>query len=134
MAGESGWSPESRHCIYLISSERTAIRTPLERLMQRLVDEMLVDGNAWPFIKPVSKDDVPDYYNVITRPMDLSTIEAKVDAGLYADLHDFCADVRLMFSNCRQYNDTSSVYVKCAENLEMFFWGRIRELGSQQSL
>lgn len=33
---------------------------------------------SWPFLKPVNKKLVKDYYNVIKRPMDLETISKKV--------------------------------------------------------
>lgn len=37
---------------------------------------------AWPFLKPVNKKLVKDYYNVIKRPMDLETISKKVSGKL----------------------------------------------------
>lgn len=33
---------------------------------------------SWPFIDPVNKDDVPDYYDVITDPVDIKLIEKKL--------------------------------------------------------
>lgn len=35
-------------------------------------------SESWPFLKPVNKKQVKDYYNVIKRPMDLDTISQKV--------------------------------------------------------
>lgn len=35
-------------------------------------------SESWPFLKPVNKKIVKDYYNVIKRPMDLETISKKV--------------------------------------------------------
>jgi histone acetyltransferase len=44
--------------------------------------------SAWPFLEPVNKDDVPDYYDIITDPiglikfitkfLDIKTIEKKL--------------------------------------------------------
>jgi len=34
--------------------------------------------NSWPFRKPVDKDKVRDYYDVIKKPMDLETVKEKV--------------------------------------------------------
>lgn len=34
--------------------------------------------SAWPFLEPVNKDDVPDYYDVITEPIDIKSIEKKL--------------------------------------------------------
>lgn len=39
-------------------------------------------SESWPFLKPVSKKIVKDYYDIIKRPMDLETISKKV-AGLF---------------------------------------------------
>ena len=33
---------------------------------------------SWPFLKPVNKKQVKDYYNIVKRPMDLETILNKV--------------------------------------------------------
>ena len=59
---------------------------------------------AW-FLNPVSADDVPDYAEVIERPMDYSTIEGKLKGGAYGDdTLAFAADVRLVYSNAFKYN------------------------------
>ena len=59
---------------------------------------------AW-FLNPVSADDVPDYAEVIERPMDYSTIEGKLKGGAYGDdTLAFAADVRLVYQNAFKYN------------------------------
>lgn len=37
---------------------------------------------AWPFLKPVRDEDVPDYYDHIKYPMDLKTIGERLKARL----------------------------------------------------
>ncbi|KAG7288991.1 hypothetical protein NEMBOFW57_005352 [Staphylotrichum longicolle] len=83
---------------------------------------------AWPFLNPVNKDEVPDYYNVITSPMDLSTMEEKLERDLYATPRELVTDLKLIFSNCRQYNDATTVYSKCAAKLEKYMWTLIKEV------
>jgi superfamily II DNA or RNA helicase len=62
------------------------------------------------FQRPVDPDSdgVPDYLNVVTHPMDLGKVKSKLLSGVkedqYGSVSDFCADVRLVFSNCRMYN------------------------------
>ena len=41
------------------------------------------------FLYPVSKAEVPDYYDIITRPMCWSVIDKKLTAHSYMDLQDF---------------------------------------------
>jgi hypothetical protein len=35
-------------------------------------------SHSWPFLKPVSKKQAPDYETIVRRPMALSTIADKV--------------------------------------------------------
>ncbi|XP_047327754.1 transcription factor GTE6-like [Impatiens glandulifera] len=68
---------------------------------------------AWPFMQPVDVEGLglDDYYEVIDRPMDFSTIknqmEAKDGTG-YKNVRDIFADMRLVFDNAMQYNDEKS--------------------------
>jgi hypothetical protein len=41
------------------------------------------------FLHPVSKEDVPDYYDVIAEPMSWSQIEEKLDQMVYLDTEAF---------------------------------------------
>lgn len=38
-------------------------------------------SESWPFLKPVNKKVVKDYYNIVKRPMDLETILKKVSGN-----------------------------------------------------
>jgi len=61
---------------------------------------------AWPFYKPVDAValGLHDYHKVITHPMDLGTVKAKMDRREYSDAVQFAADIRIIFSNCYKYN------------------------------
>ncbi|KAF8395221.1 hypothetical protein HHK36_019163 [Tetracentron sinense] len=81
---------------------------------------------AWPFMQPVDVKGLglDDYYEVIDKPMDLSTIknqmEAKDGAG-YKNVREICADVRLVFKNAMTYNDErSDVHVMAKTLLAKF--------------
>lgn len=58
-----------------------------------------------------------DYYDVIKVPMDLETMEVKLDANQYVGLDDFLVDARQIFQNCRVYNSETSNYVKNANKV-----------------
>ncbi|XP_059650836.1 transcription factor GTE1-like isoform X2 [Cornus florida] len=82
--------------------------------MQELIGGILrqITQHKWagPFMKPVDVVGLGlhDYYQVIDKPMDFSTIknkmEAKDGAG-YKNVREICADVRLIFKNAMKYND-----------------------------
>uniref|UniRef100_A0A7N0V5X2 Uncharacterized protein n=1 Tax=Kalanchoe fedtschenkoi TaxID=63787 RepID=A0A7N0V5X2_KALFE len=81
---------------------------------------------AWPFLQPVDVEGLGlhDYYQVIDKPMDFSTIknqiEAKDGTG-YKNVRDVCADIRLVFKNAMKYNDDrSDVHVMAKTLLEKF--------------
>lgn len=48
--------------------------------------------------------ETPGYYELIETPMDLSTIERRLNDGTYSGLLAVEADFRLMYRNCIQYN------------------------------
>ncbi|XAR52393.1 hypothetical protein NMG60_11020461 [Bertholletia excelsa] len=85
----------------------------LMRQMGTIIRQITRDKWAWPFMQPVDVEGLGlhDYYEVIDRPMDFSTIknqmEAKDGTG-YKNVQDICADVRLVFSNAMKYNDENS--------------------------
>ena len=78
--------------------------TMMERC-RAIIDLLVVRPDGFWFKEPVSIEDVPDYLDVVTNPMDYSRIKAKLKAGEYGDDHlAFAADVRLVFANALKYN------------------------------
>lgn len=78
---------------------------------------------AWPFYDPVDPVamNLPDYFKIIKKPMDLSTIKSKVDRGDYKNGAAFAADVRLMFNNCFTYNPQGQDVYGMGKQLEKVF-------------
>lgn len=65
---------------------------------------------AGPFMQPVDVVGLGlhDYHEVIEKPMDFSTIKAKMaakDGTGYKNVREICADVRLIFKNAMKYNE-----------------------------
>lgn len=118
----TGWSPD------MDALSREPRRGPHFNELRLFFNQIQTHNKAWPFQHPVDKDEVPDYYNVITSPMDLSTIEEKLERDEYAAPKELVHDLKLMISNCRRYNDATTVYAKCAVKLEKYMWSLIREI------
>lgn len=79
--------------------------------------------DAGPFIHPVDvvKLNVPLYYNFITRPMDLSTIERKINLNAYEDPLEVVDDFNLMVDNCVKFNGEASGISRMAKNIQAQF-------------
>lgn len=45
--------------------------------------------SAWPFLKPVSLSEAPDYHQVITEPMDFETMTEKIKLEQYTSAEKF---------------------------------------------
>lgn len=69
----------------------------------------------------------PDYYEVIQNPIDMNTIEHNIRADRYGTVEDVVADYRLMFSNCRQYNEDGSMIYEDANTLERALNEKLKE-------
>jgi hypothetical protein len=70
------------------------------------------------FYKYVEKDDTD---KIIKNPMDLYTINSKLENDQYTSLKEFEEDFRLIFRNCYTYNNVESEIYHSAEVLETFF-------------
>lgn len=66
-------------------------------------------------------DNVPDYFQKISKPMDLTTIKGKMDANVYTSDQEFLADMNLIFQNCKDYwKPEDNIYQAC-EKLQKHF-------------
>ncbi|XP_033167357.1 transcription initiation factor TFIID subunit 1 isoform X1 [Drosophila mauritiana] len=72
---------------------------------------------SWPFLKPVNKKQVKDYYTVIKRPMDLETIGKNIEAHRYHSRAEYLADIELIATNCEQYNGSDTRYTKFSKKI-----------------
>jgi len=53
---------------------------------------------------PVDTEEVPDYTDVVTQPMDLSTMMGKIDRHMYSNVESFISDINLICTNALEYN------------------------------
>ncbi|KAK3324655.1 hypothetical protein B0T19DRAFT_402874 [Cercophora scortea] len=93
-----------------------------------LLTRMLSGPGFWtrlvgPFKEPVDpvSDGVPDYFDKVTKPMDLGTMKAKMDAGGYADEAEFLADMNQIFTNCFTYWSKKDAMYGACERLQKTF-------------
>ncbi|KAJ3040616.1 histone acetyltransferase [Rhizophlyctis rosea] len=126
---EAGWTPDMEA---QNKRKQMKARGPLHRLMRHMMEDMKAYKDAWPFLEPVSG--VPDYYEIIKEPMDLRTMETKMEEGAYTELDSFTKDMNLIFSNCKTYNADGTSYWKCAVKCEKYFKERLKEVKLEQGI
>ncbi|XP_031728800.1 bromodomain testis-specific protein isoform X2 [Anarrhichthys ocellatus] len=78
---------------------------------------------SWPFRQPVDAVTLrlPDYYTIITKPMDLSTIQKRLQNKYYWQALQCIQDFNTMFNNCYVYNRPGDDIVFMAKTLEKLF-------------
>uniref|UniRef100_A0A8C1S1E0 Bromodomain adjacent to zinc finger domain protein 1A n=1 Tax=Cyprinus carpio TaxID=7962 RepID=A0A8C1S1E0_CYPCA len=94
-----------------------------------LTVDLVRHEDSWPFKKLVSRTQVPDYYDIIKKPIALSTIREKVNNCEYQTAVQYIEDVELMFSNCLEYNPRNTNEAKAGLRLQAFFHSELQRLG-----
>lgn len=115
-AAEARAAPSSPRAVApngLSSSDKQKIR----HILQKLRDH----PEAMIFLTPVDPKILPDYYAKIKKPIDLKTMQDKLDEGKYKALRDFESDIKQMFANCYAYNQKTSYGHNCGLAVEKCF-------------
>lgn len=115
-----------------IKLSQLPFKKKLHAISKHLVDFTCSDGRKpmLLFMEKPSKKLYPEYYNVIDRPIDMLTIEANIKHDRYNSLDEMIGDFRLMFSNCRQFNEEGSMIYEDANLLERSMNDKLREMNS----
>lgn len=120
----SGWTPE-------MDSASLRLKRPSHyATLAHILNELQNHPSAWPFVQPVNKEEVPDYYDLIKEPMDLATMESKLEHDKYSSdtgIKDFSYDFNLIIKNCQTYNNESTTYYKNAVKLDKFFQAELKK-------
>ncbi|XP_075983562.1 bromodomain-containing protein 140 isoform X4 [Anticarsia gemmatalis] len=93
-----------RCVLHTLRPERAALHKLLRLLRQKDTSDI--------FTEPVDLQEVPDYSTIVKHPMDLSTMDKKLDRGAYKTIDDVEADFKLMIDNCLTYNNKDTVFYK----------------------
>jgi len=90
-----------------------------------LVRRLLDDPCGWVFADPVDPEDLglPDYFDIIKKPMDLSLVKKRLEGGFYHNLGEFKAEVLLVFQNAVMYNGEDSEVGRIAGKFMASFKG-----------
>uniref|UniRef100_A0A8C7TWR6 Tyrosine-protein kinase BAZ1B n=1 Tax=Oncorhynchus mykiss TaxID=8022 RepID=A0A8C7TWR6_ONCMY len=111
-------------------SSKTGVRRQaleLER-SEEILQKLVKFRYSWPFREPVSVEEAEDYFDIISSPMDFQTMQAKFSEGQYRHAQDFLEDVKLVFSNAEEYNQTGSSVLSCMAKTEQSFTQLLHKL------
>ncbi|XP_012285440.1 bromodomain adjacent to zinc finger domain protein 1A isoform X2 [Orussus abietinus] len=96
--------------------------------LQEVLADITHHKDSWPFLSPVTPDEVPDYHDYISNPMDFGTMKYKLTNGDYKTLLEFYQDCLLVFDNCQTYNQEHSHVYRAGMRLQKYFEKRCKEL------
>ncbi|KAL8222384.1 UNVERIFIED_CONTAM: Transcription intermediary factor 1-alpha [Gekko kuhli] len=93
-----------------------------QRKCEKLLLRLYCHAMSLAFQEPVPPT-VPNYYKIIRKPMDLSTIKNRLQVHhpLYRKPEDVVADFRLIFQNCAEFNEPDSEVANAGTKLEAYF-------------
>ncbi|XP_045621318.2 bromodomain and WD repeat-containing protein 3 isoform X2 [Procambarus clarkii] len=128
--GKGGHSKGLRGRSQALSDNRT-----WQHRCKDLLRSIFEREDSMPFRYPVDLDRYPDYSQVIDVPMDLTTVREELSANGYAAPHDFAKDMRLIFTNSKNYNTNkrSRIY-SMTLRLEAYFEDQIKSILSCHKL
>jgi len=84
----------------------------IEKIWDRDYDDL--------FKYPVTDEEAPGYSDMISNPMDLSTMKKKNEAGAYSTWEELAMDIQLMFKNALKYNSKGSDVWKSTKTQQMY--------------
>ncbi|KAL7054112.1 hypothetical protein AAHC03_026546 [Spirometra sp. Aus1] len=79
-----------------------------------------------PFMKLPTRKELPDYYEVIKKPVDFNRIKQRVRDGKYHSIDDLEADIMLLCKNAQTYNMDGSLIFEDSVVLQTV-WKNARE-------
>ncbi|NXJ40550.1 BRDT protein, partial [Ciconia maguari] len=136
--------PSQHHSIIInppppeyINNKNSGCQTNQLQYLQRVVMKAMWRHNfSWPFHQPVDAAalNLPDYYSIIKKPMDLSTIKKRLEHNYYTKAAECIEDFKTMFSNCYIYNKPGDDIVFMAQELEKVFMQKIAQMPPEERL
>jgi len=109
-----------------IASLNKGLQLPPQKLKTKCLEVLKVlqsHQHGWVFNSPVDPIELglPDYFEVIKKPMDLGTIRKKLENNCYHSLEEFEGHVHLTFDNAMLYNPEGSVVYNMAKEMKTKF-------------
>ncbi|XP_062711277.1 ATP-dependent helicase brm [Aedes albopictus] len=114
--------------ISTVTKRRKGTTAPkVKKQMKKVIDAVIKycdpDGRVLsePFMRLPSRRDLPDYYEVIKRPIDIKKIVTRIEEAKYADFADLEKDFFQLCQNAQIYNEEASLIYEDSLELQQIF-------------
>uniref|UniRef100_A0A182NDH2 ATP-dependent helicase brm n=1 Tax=Anopheles dirus TaxID=7168 RepID=A0A182NDH2_9DIPT len=99
------------------------VRKQMKKVLKAVIKYTDADGRVLskPFLKLPSRRDLPDYYEVIKKPIDIKKILARIEEAKYVDFADLENDFFLLCQNAQTYNEEASLIYEDSLELQSVF-------------
>ncbi|KAG7389915.1 hypothetical protein PHYPSEUDO_009173 [Phytophthora pseudosyringae] len=105
----------------------------LKKRLEMILKGMMEHKFGWVFNTPVDPValNIPNYFKIIRKPMDLGTVKKKLEVGVYQHLEEFAYDVQTTFQNAMQYNSEDQDVYSLAKDMLSDFNGEVRKVAAE---
>ena len=136
--------------VYTIENSNYGPDSEAFQMCQEMIEWLKGNPKIGPFLVPVDPValGIPGYFDVIKHPMDISTVEEKLEKGVYSNFAPsesrgkrfpvslmlngpFRDDVELIFNNAQDFNPEDDWIHKAAKSLKQAFIRKIRDVTSK---
>ncbi|KAG3174345.1 Histone acetyltransferase [Phytophthora cactorum] len=105
----------------------------LKKKLEGILKGMMEHKFGWVFNTPVDPValNIPNYFKIIRKPMDLGTVKKKLEVGIYKHTEEFADDVRTTFLNAMQYNSEDQDVYSLAKDMLADFNSEMRKVAAE---
>merc|ERR1719411_761316 len=109
------------------------LQKKMRKLMEIVIQYEDQDGRVLsdPFMKLPTRKELPDYYKVIRKPVDISKILTKIEDGKYDDMDMMARDFDLLCNNTQKYNEDGSLIHEDSIVLQSVFTNAREKLSNE---
>ncbi|CAH2233928.1 jg14685 [Pararge aegeria aegeria] len=104
-------------------TEINMLKKRLKSIMKKVVEYSDENGRVLsePFMKLPSRRELPDYYEVIKKPLDIKKIMNRIEECKYIDIADMERDFFTLCANAQTYNEEASLIYEDSVRLRNVF-------------
>merc|ERR1712004_749881 len=105
----------------------------MRKLMEIVIQYEDQDGRVLsdPFVKLPTRKELPDYYDVIRKPVDITKILTKIEDGKFDDMDALERDFMLLCANTQKYNEDGSLIHEDSIVLQSVFTNAREKLSNE---